>query len=141
MASDNFSMICFLKNKIKVVCVFFGIIVLASCFFYFLINHINFFLFGNNYSQFYNLSKIFTIFILMYLPNLFLNWYLQAKKNKDALFFINLIFFPLKTILFFIFLYFWNILGAVLIYNINAIILFVLYIFVLNFYKSTNKRA
>jgi len=129
MTSDSFSLAEFLTKKKKILYLFSAIIIISGIAYYFLIDKVNYLFFGKQYAEYYEYSKYFFIFIIICIPSIFLNWYSQAKKIKKAILYANPIYFIIKSSIVISFVYFWGLLGAVIAYNLNAVLLFLIYLF------------
>ena len=106
--------------------------ILIGLAYYILIEKISYLFFGNGYSDFYQYSKIFTVFMILLLPYSLLYIYANAKKMVQLIKSIYPFFFFIKLIVTVIFVYFWGLVGAVIAYNINAFILICLYLIYIN---------
>ncbi|OGI36571.1 MAG: hypothetical protein A2271_03150 [Candidatus Moranbacteria bacterium RIFOXYA12_FULL_35_19] len=129
VASDKFNLLEFLTQK-RIFLYFLSVIMVISGFIYYIfIDKVNYLFFGEQYMEYYKYSKYFFILIIICIPSIFLNWYSQAKKIKKAIFYTNPIYFVVKLIIIISFVYFWGLIGAIIAYNLNAVLLFAIYIF------------
>lgn len=139
MSRDNFSLSNLWKNNKKIIFLFLGFNIFLGLIYFLIINKITLLFFGKNYINFYGYSRIFTIFVSIGLPLSLLSWYIQAKKITGALIVTNPIYLAFKLIITVFFVYYWGILGCVWAYNLNTVILFIMYLFFI--IKNTNNKV
>lgn len=96
--------------------------------YYLLIEKISRLFFGSGYSSFYQYSKFFVVIVTLMLPLSLLSVYANAKKMMKLIGSIYPLFFIIKLSSTAIFVYYWGLFGAVIVYNINAVILMFLYL-------------
>lgn len=103
----------------------------------FLIESVCLLLFGENYAEYYHYARYFSIFIILDFPILFMTKYIQAKKMSDAIFFTGPVFIIFKLALTAFFIFRWNLLGAIVAFNLCTVVKFLIFlIFLVN--RKTN---
>lgn len=128
MVSENFKFgEIWGKNK-KVIGILFLLSIIPGIVFYLFIEDVNSLFFGKEYNDFYDYSKIFTIFVVLTLPIYLASSYVMAKKMTRAIFYCRPIYFFIKILISIFFILHWGLLGAVWAYNISAAFLFVIYL-------------
>ncbi|HOW60781.1 MAG TPA: oligosaccharide flippase family protein [Candidatus Moranbacteria bacterium] len=132
IASKNIDIKDLFKSNKKLPYIILFMSILIGLIYYVLIEKISYLFFGNGYSDFYQYSKIFTVFMMLLLPYSLLYIYANAKKMVKLIKSIYPFFFFIKLIVTVIFVYFWGLVGAVIAYNINAFILICLYLIYIN---------
>lgn len=104
------------------------ILALISFFYYLLIIPVSFLLFSEKYGEFYWLSRIYIILIFLSVPLSFLSYNIKAKKDKTAIIITGPVFNIIKTVITVAFILKYKLLGAIIGYNLSAIIGFLLYL-------------
>lgn len=125
MSQDNFRMIKFFKSKEgKRLLVLSSIFVLViGAIYYFTVEPVSRLLFGEKYNSYYYYGKYFSFLVVIYIPLLITNWYLQAKKMSKEIFYVNLVSFIVKIISMIAGVKIWGIVGGIWFYNANMLLL------------------
>ncbi len=128
MTSDKVDIIEILKKNKKVVYILSAGMFILGAVYFLLIEKISRFLFGSNYADYYYYGKYFVVSMVLNVPILILTKYIQAKKMERAIFYTGPVFLLFRTILTIIMVYYWNLLGAVMAFNIGTIVRFFLFL-------------
>lgn len=125
MSQDSFKMINFFKSKEgkRLFVLSFIFMLIIGTIYYFVVEPVSRLLFGEKYSGYYYYGKYFSFLVVIYIPLLITNWYLQAKKMSKEIFYINLISFFVKVISMVIGVKMWGIAGGIWFYNANMLLL------------------
>jgi O-antigen/teichoic acid export membrane protein len=121
-SQNNVSISSYYKNNKQTIYVLIILIIIGCFFYYFLIEPISNIIFGQNYETYYYLSKIFVISIFMFIPYLIMDKYLLAKKRKKEILYVNIIHFLLKIIITPISIIYFDLIGAIIAYNLISIL-------------------
>jgi O-antigen/teichoic acid export membrane protein len=132
MTSDgfNFKDIWLKRKKLFLIPLF--VTIIPSIFYFLFIEKASLVFFGNEYTDYYQYSKIFTIFLIVSLPIALANIYVIAKKMIRTIAYVRPIYFFIKVVISVISIYFWGLPGMIWAYNISAIVLFFLYLILIN---------
>lgn len=131
MAETKHPLFAILEDKKRVLYILCGLLIFLTISFYFLIEPVNRLFFGEKYAKYFLLSRYYTILMLIFIPLNVLGRYVQAVRNYKILILTNAFYPIIQIIINFILIYKFGILGAVLAYNINTVIWFLIYIYCL----------
>lgn len=131
MAEENFKLNDFAKQKRKILYFLLFFAIFVGLIYYFIADKLNMLVFGSNYADYYSYSGLFAIYLVTCIPSIFLSWHAQAKKMRRIILFSNPIFFIFKTLITVSLVFYLGLYGAVLAYNINSILLLLVFLFFL----------
>lgn len=138
-SSLNENMPSIIKGKKKLIIVFIIINISVSIAYYFSIEKIDRIMFGENYQDYYHYSKYFFIVILLAVPLNVLSRYVFGVKDAVVIRLSNIMYPILRSIINIILIYKYAIIGAVIAYNLNFILLLLIYIFGLSISNKKKK--
>jgi len=137
MAGSDQTLSSVLRSKKKTLLIFSATLLFLAVAYFFAIEPMNKLFFGENYSEYYSLSRLYVVLVLIFLPLNILGRYVQAVRNYKVLFLTNAVYPIIQIIINFIFIFKWGILGAVLAYNLDTVIWLLIYIYGLFLSKKT----
>lgn len=128
MSADTFDFGEMWKKNKKVFLILFLLSLVPGAIFYLIAVEANLLFFGSGYGDYFQYSKIFSIFVMFFLPIYMVETYIIAKKMTRALLFARPAYFFVKIALSVTLIHFFGLLGVIWAYNISVVALFFLYL-------------